>query len=135
MTDRASIIQLIRDTWVARRADNLDGVMSGFHPMSTFRFMCAPEFEQMSATVRGADVHHMMAQLIGEWDLSHLDIKTIGIDDDTAYVHHVGQARNKRTGNVMNADVLDVIRVADGKIIEYTQFTDTYLVAKTAGMI
>lgn len=135
MTDRASIVKIIEDTWTARRADDCPGTMAQFAADSRFRFVCSPDFGVMSAASTGADVGVTMANFIKEWNLSGLSIDSIAIDGDTAYVRHSGKAINNRTRNAMEADVLDVIRIRDGKIVEYTQFTDTYLVAKTAGLI
>jgi ketosteroid isomerase-like protein len=50
-----------------------------------------------------------------------------------AFVHQRGQAAFKPASRPFSTGFLDDIGVSEGKFIEYTQFVDSFQIAKVAG--
>ncbi|MCP4941828.1 MAG: hypothetical protein GY924_07585 [Planctomycetaceae bacterium] len=124
------IRQLVEDSYAARRGEFVDATLDFFDPDAVFRIVANPGMGDIGRTVRGHDqLRTQLEGLFEAWDWKDFPIKNITVDGDTAYVHSSGTMHFTPTDKDVELEALDIVKFKNGKIIEFTEFTDTHLVA------
>jgi ketosteroid isomerase-like protein len=129
MLDREQIKGLIDQAYRARDAQDIDGTMAVFHPEAQFQLAGSDEHSKAAIAVRG---HHEFREalvgLVAAFQFVERTRLRILIDGDHAAVHSRVRLRFIPKNLTVTTDILDLFRVADGKIIELIEFVDTALV-------
>jgi ketosteroid isomerase-like protein len=135
MSDKTAIREFVENFLDVRNRANASEILSFMDPAFRFR-ICGTD--QLGLFTRPAtkpeDVTAAVTALVADWDLSGLKNESIHVDGDTAFVHRKGTVRHIPSGKVIDTELMDKITVKDGRLVEYIQFIDTFLVAKTAGL-
>ena len=119
-----------------RNASDVDGIFGYLDPTCSFRIAGTDKLGTFTQRFdEPVGLRAAVTALVGDWDLSGLSTVSSHADGDTVFVHRKGDVRFIPTGAVIDTEVLDKVRFDSGKIVEYVQFIDTYLVAQTAGLI
>ena len=122
---------IVMDAYDARRRENVDEIMSFFHPDAVFRIVANPELGDISQTLRGLDeLTAAMVEMCKAWDWTGLPITDIVVEGDRAVVHTIGEMHHAPTGGRFDYEILDKLTFKDGKIIEFIEFLDTHRVHK-----
>lgn len=128
MAERAQVEAFLRDAYAARQRENIDEIISLFHPAACFGVLGGRE--------PATDVQQCRSVLGGILDTFQLldhSIHSIVIDGDKAAVYWRGKFRGRATGEVGETDLVDVIELKDGRIVWMKSFFDTALAARLAG--
>lgn len=84
---------------------------------------------EVAGSVRGhRDLRETPGAFIATFDFVERKILSDLIEGDRAAAHSRLVVRFKPTGETRTADVLDLLRIQDGKIIELIEFADTALI-------
>ncbi|CAM5771743.1 hypothetical protein LMIY3S_03611 [Labrys miyagiensis] len=135
MNGRAEIEAFLREMYAHRFAGNVESIMAGFGAEPRFRVAGDEVLGVLSTEVRGVDaLRAMMQQLVDNWDWSEYQIQSVIVDGDRAVVHGSGPMLFTPTGQRYETETLDLIRLEDGKIVEFLQFLDTHLLARVVGL-
>lgn len=135
MTDREAIADAVSRHYQIRNTADVEAVLGTLHSECTFHIAGTPRMGEFTRVAdNGSAVRSAATQLIGAWDLSGLRSVDTYIDGDTALVHRAGSVRYIPTNHSFDTEMIDKLRFRDGLIVEYTQFVDTYEVARVAGM-
>ena len=79
---RSDIERVIRETYEARRDEDVDGVLAHFTKDATFRLSAGERFGPYSLTVSGyEDLRHHFGQLFSTWDFRRFRIGELVIDE------------------------------------------------------
>lgn len=117
---------IIEDAYTARRAEDVDAIMSFFHPDVVFRIVADPDLGVLSQTIRGHDEFRPAIEaMCATWDWTSMPAMDIIVDGDRAVVHSIGELRHAPTDNRFDFEILDKLTFKDGKIIEFIEFVDT----------
>ena len=71
------------------------------------------------------DVERYFSKLAAEWEMLHYTVDEFISQGDRIVVLCRCGWRNKRTGKVVETPKADIIRMRDGKIVEFSEFYDT----------
>src|SRR5262245_36030338 len=128
MDSRQDIERILDRAYAARFKQDLDAVVECFHPEGCFAMNGAPRPSADRGGQRSA-----MQDLFAAFDLLDFQSHCRLIDPPQAVVHWRGKFRSKKTGQVADTDILDLIEVRDGRIASLTSFFDTALAARILG--
>ena len=114
---------VVMDAYDARRRENIDEIMSFFHPDAVFQIVANPELGDLSQTLRGLDeLRAAMVEMCKAWDWTGRPITDIVVEGDRAVVHTIGEMHHAPTGGRFDYEILDKLTFKDGKIIEFIEF-------------
>jgi len=118
-----------------RNASDTDAILAMMTPDFHFRICGTKQLDPFTRPASTPDeVMERVTTLVGDWDLSAVQSLSMHVLGDTAFVHRKGDVRHIPSGKVINTEFMDKFTVRDGRLVEYVQFIDTFLVAKTIGM-
>lgn len=134
MSDRDAIEAVVRESYNRRRTGDVEAIMAMFGPDPRFRLAGDEILGELTAEVRGKEAFRaMIQQLVDNWDWADYKILSILIEGDSAVVHSTGTMRFVPTGQNYETETLDLLKIADGKIVEFLQFLDTHMLARALG--
>jgi ketosteroid isomerase-like protein len=123
--------KLIRDAYAARRLGDVDAVLACFTDQPVFAIAGSTDASPVACRADCSNsLRNALTQLVSAFEFVDQDIRSILVDGDKAAVHWHGRIRSSRTGEEADTEVLDLIRVENGKIASFTQFCDTALAAR-----
>ncbi|MEM7478842.1 MAG: nuclear transport factor 2 family protein, partial [Planctomycetota bacterium] len=67
-----------------------------------------------------------------DWELVDLKIHHITAQDDRVIAYGTGQWKHNHTRRLVTTDKVDIFRIVDGKIVEFTELFDTAAVVAAA---
>ena len=135
MSRPEDIAALVREMYAARQLNTRDAVEKYFDPDIAFRVAGSGLLHPMTAPIRGAEaLRGVLDSLLSTWDWSGFGITSVNVDADKAFVHLAGKIRHLPSGTLIDTEILDVLTYKEGRIIAFTEFLDTQLVAKTPGL-
>jgi ketosteroid isomerase-like protein len=135
MSERARIEALLRGIYAQRSAGNMDGIMASFGPDPSFRLAGDEILGVLTTEVKGRDaLRQMMQQLVDAWDWTAFEVDSILVDGSRVVVHSKGTMRFVPTGQKFVTETLDLLTLADDKIVDFLQFCDTHMAAKAMGL-
>lgn len=136
MSDKTAIREFVEKFWELRNVPDTDGMFAMMSPEFHF-YICGTD--QLSPLTQHASdpeqVRTAITALVRDWDLSGVKALSIHVDGETAFVHRRGEIRHIPSGQVINTEFLDKITVRDGSLVEYIEFVDTFLIARTCGLV
>lgn len=126
MAGRDAIEALIKDAYEARHRGDLDGLMTFFHPECSYRMVGAPSAPETFVEPGGRDaVRAQMEAFIQTFVFNEIEAIAMLVDGDRATLHWRAEATCLPTGRKAAFEIMDLITVQDGRILELIQFTDT----------
>ena len=132
--DRASIEEVIREGYAARLRGDLDLTCDYFAEDARFAVAGSPEASPVASSARGCgEVRGALAGLMGAVEFLRHDFLEVVVEGDRAAVHSRVRLRATETGEEVETEFLDLLRVRDGKIHSFVQFCDTALAARLLG--
>jgi ketosteroid isomerase-like protein len=127
--DREAIKTLIERAYEARRTDDIETILTLFHPDSKFAIAGSKEVTTAARAVQGhQQLRTTFAELIANFQFVQRDILGVLIDGDRAAVHSRVMLRFVPKDKMATTDLLDLWKIKDGKIVELVEFADTALV-------
>jgi ketosteroid isomerase-like protein len=135
MAERNEIERIVKESYAARKRNSVAETLKYFHPDVSFRVMGSENLGPMTKGVSGLDaLRSMFEGLFPAWDWSNFEIRSIHVDGDRAFVHLSGQIRHVPTGKIIDTEILDRLTIKDGLIVDFAEFLDTHLLARTVGI-
>jgi ketosteroid isomerase-like protein len=135
MAERNEIERIVRESYAARKKNDVPETLKHFHRDIRFRLMGSESLGPMTKGVSGLDaLRSMFEGLFPAWDWSSFEIRNIHVDGDRAFVHLSGQIRYVPTGAVIDTEILDRLTIKDGLIVDFVEYLDTHLLAQTVGI-
>jgi ketosteroid isomerase-like protein len=116
----------IRSIYEARLRKDLDTVLAACHPDISMRIVGNPSASPFFGTRVGRHgVRCLLEAIDGAFDILDFMIEDILVDGESVAVRCWLRLRTVDTGQVMEHDTFDHIRLSGGLILEYTHFLDT----------
>jgi ketosteroid isomerase-like protein len=132
--NRVEIEKLVRSSYDARRANDVEATLKHFHPEAEFRIVGSDSLKPMTEAITGhASLRQAFNELFPAWDWSDFHVQTMHIDGNTAFVYSSGTLRHQPSGKTMKTEILDRIALRDGLIVGFTEFIDTHLLTQVLG--
>jgi ketosteroid isomerase-like protein len=134
--DRAAAEQLIRKSYEARRRNEIDATLDCFHPDACFSVAGTQAFAPTTSSFTGhGQLREGFRQMFPAWDWSRFQVEAILIEGERAAVHCKGTLVFTPTGQEVETQLVDLIRIQDGRIVDFIEFLDTRALAKTIGAV
>ncbi|MEM7506361.1 MAG: nuclear transport factor 2 family protein [Pseudomonadota bacterium] len=132
---RAEIETMIRACYDARHRENLDEALSFFSPDATFRLVANPSLPDLSVTLRGqGELRAGLEALFATWDWHDFPIQRLVIDAEVdphgVVVLSAGTMHHSPSTRQLPLEIVDVLTVQDGKILDFQEYLDTDLLGK-----
>ena len=126
MTNRETMLEIVRGAYAARGRGDLEGLMNAFHPTAVFTLVGDKEALDVVGSVQGhAGLREALGGYIATFEFVERDILCELVEGDRAVAHSRLVVRYKPKNKVWTTEVLDLFKFQDGKIIELIEFTDT----------
>ena len=123
MPDRLEVERLLRELYAARLGGDLEALCRTFAKDS--RLEIAGTSYSTPMAIRAAslgEIRSWLALLVKTFQLSDQEILSMIIDGEAAAVHWRARIRSKITGTTVLTELVDVVRVREGRIASYTEF-------------
>jgi ketosteroid isomerase-like protein len=134
--DRAAIESLVRKSYENRRKNDVQATLACFHPQAVFHLSGPESIAPVTKRLMGhAEIGEAFKGMFEAWDWSNFPIESILIDGDRVAVHCKGTLKFTPTGKTIDTQIVDLIRVKDGVIVDFIEFCDTLSAAQMMGMI
>ena len=135
MSNRADLEKAMVKFLEFRNRPDLEAMLGMFHPQASFCISGTPKLGAFTQRVTMSDtLPEAISHLIDVWDLNGVEVVSMHIDDDTLFIHRAGTVKHIPTNVSFQTEFMDKVTFRNGLIIDYTQFVDTYGIAKVAGM-
>lgn len=134
MAETGAIDQVVQAAYAARMKGDLDGVLSHFADGAVFSVSGSPATSPVPTAVSGRSaIREVMRRLLEGFEFKETELVTMLVDGDQAAFHWHVKVRAVGTGQEAETDILDLVRIADGKIVSFRQFADTALINRMIG--
>jgi ketosteroid isomerase-like protein len=135
---RAEVERVIRDSYAARRDEDVEAVLGFFTKDATFRISINERLGEYGRTIRGhEELRQFFVQLFRTWDWREFHFESVVIDESgrqiRAAVHSTGTMRHAPSGREFRFETLDLLSFSDGRIASFLEFFDTDLLAQFIG--
>ena len=126
MTNRETMLEVIRVAYAARGRGDLDSLMSAFHPTAVFTLVGDKRALDVVGSVQGhAGLREALSGYIANFEFVERNILSELVEGNRAVVHSRLVVRYKPKDKIWTSDVLDLFKFQSGKIVELIEFTDT----------
>jgi ketosteroid isomerase-like protein len=123
MTDRLETERLLRDLYAARLDSNLDGVCQTFSGDARFRIAGTSHGSPIAINAVGAnEIRQWLTLMIKSFQLTDHTIQSMIIDGAEAAVHWRARIHSRITGAAVLTELIDLVKVREGRIASYTEF-------------
>lgn len=130
--DREAVIELIQAFYQSRLANDVDACASRFTDDARLRIAGSADASPIAGSSGPETLRRHLAELIGDWEWRSMEIDSLLIDGDQVAVHYRLGTRYVPTGDIINSELVDLIRIDKGKIGSYVEFVDTAATAALA---
>ena len=122
MTNRLEVEHLLRELYAARLAGDLERLCRTFVADAKLAIAGASYAMPMAIRASGlVEIRTWLALLVKTFQLGEQEILSMIIEDASAAVHWRCRIRSKITGVSVLTELVDVIRVREGRIASYTE--------------
>lgn len=122
---------MIRQSYEARRRENVEDVLTYFDPQATFRIVANSDLGELGRQLQGHDeLRAAFAELFRTWDWRDFPVKQMIIEGDKVVVHSGGVMHHTPSKKDVNFETVDILTLKDGKIVDFVEFFDTHLLDK-----
>ncbi|MCA1429362.1 MULTISPECIES: nuclear transport factor 2 family protein [unclassified Bradyrhizobium] len=126
MAQREDMLATIRHAYAARGDDDVEGLVTTFHPEGAFTLKGDKSTLELAGSVQGHPaLRGAFGQLIEDFGFENRKILAELVDGDRVAVHSRVDVRYHPTGKTFSTELLDLFRFQDGKIVELIEFADT----------
>jgi ketosteroid isomerase-like protein len=133
MSNETSARTILERVYALRRKEDLEGSLQCFTPDASFRLAGSEALGPMTSAVKGhAALRPLLVRLFADWDWSQHNVRAILVDGDRAAVHCAGSLVYRPARKTVATETLDLMTLRDGRIAEFTEFCDTFMVASMA---
>jgi ketosteroid isomerase-like protein len=123
MTDRSDIERLLRGLYDARARGDLNAVCAAFTDDAAFQIAGASNANPIAITANGVgQFRPWLTLMLKTFQLSEVKILSLIIDGDNAAGHWQAIINSRVTGAQVLTELVDIIRIRDGRICSYTEF-------------
>ena len=123
MPDRLEVERLLRELYAARLGGDLEALCRTFAKDARLDIAGTSYATPMAIRAAGlGEIRSWLALLVKTFQLADQEILSMIIDGEAAAVHWRARIRSKITGATVLTELVDVIRVRDGRIASYTEF-------------
>jgi ketosteroid isomerase-like protein len=134
MSDHEMMEKTVREIYAVRNKNDVDAIMRLLGPSCCFQVKGTDRLEAFTQRYDTPEaVRGMIGELVRNWDLSGLET-TIYQCGDTVFAHRAGKLTFIATETTVETEILDKITFKDGKVVEFVEFADTYMLAQVAGL-
>jgi len=119
---RTQIDRLLRELYAARSSGDLERVCRVFAADAKFQIAGASEAGPAGIKANGIrEFRPLLAFMIKTFKLGELTIRTMEIQEDKATVRWQADVQSRITGATVPTELIDVVEVRDGKIVNYNE--------------
>jgi ketosteroid isomerase-like protein len=123
MTDRSDVDRLIRGLYDARARGDLKAVCAAFTDDAAFQIAGASNASPIAIIAHGiTEFRPWLTLMLKTFQLDEVKILGLIIDGDNAAGHWQARIHSRVTGAKVLTELVDIIRVRDGRISAYTEF-------------
>jgi ketosteroid isomerase-like protein len=123
MPDRLEVERLLRELYAARLGGDLEALCRTFAKDARLDIAGTSYASPMAIRAAGlGEIRSWLALLVKTFQLSDQEILSMIIDGEAAAVHWRARIRSKITGATVLTELVDVVRVSEGRIASYTEF-------------
>ena len=123
MPDRLEVERLLRELYAARLGGDLEALCRTFAKDARLDIAGTSYATPMAIRAAGLDeIRSWLALLVKTFQLGDQEILSMIIDGEAAAVHWRARIRSKITGATVLTELIDVVRVREGRIASYTEF-------------
>ncbi|MBV9829445.1 MAG: nuclear transport factor 2 family protein [Alphaproteobacteria bacterium] len=123
MTDRSDIEGLLRGLYAARGRGDLNAVCACFTDDAVFQIAGASNASPIAIKANGvAEFRPWLTLMLKTFSLAEINILRLIIDGDNAAGHWQARIHSRVTGAQVLTELVDIVRVRDGRICSYTEF-------------
>ena len=123
MPDRLEVERLLRELYAARLGGDLEALCRTFAKDARLDIAGTSYASPMAIRAAGlGEIRSWLALLVKTFQLGDQEILSMIIDGEAAAVYWRARIRSKITGATVLTELVDVIRVRDGRIASYTEF-------------
>ena len=123
MPDRLEVERLLRELYAARLGGDLEALCRTFAEDARLDIAGTSYATPMAIRAAGlGEIRSWLALLVKTFQLGDQEILSMIIDGEAAAVHWRARIRSKITGATVLTELIDVVRVRDGRIASYTEF-------------
>jgi ketosteroid isomerase-like protein len=134
--DRAAIESLVRKSYDCRRNNDVAATLACFHPQASFHLSGPDSFAPVTNRLTGhGEIGEAFKGMFEAWDWSKFPIESILIDGERVAVHCKGTLTFTPSGKSVDTQIVDLMRVKDGHIVDFVEFCDTLSAAQIMGMV
>ncbi len=123
MPDRPEVERLLRELYAARLGGDLEALCRTFAKDARLDIAGTSYATPMAIRAAGlVEIRSWLALLVKTFQLGDQEILSMIIDGEAAAVHWRARIRSKITGATVLTELIDVVRVREGRIASYTEF-------------
>jgi ketosteroid isomerase-like protein len=123
MPNRLEVERLLRELYDARLAGDLERMCRTFTDDARLEIAGASYATPIAIRASGiAEIRTWLAPLVKTIQIGDQEILSMIVEDASAAVHWQSRIRSRVTGTSVLTDLIDVIRVREGKIASYIEF-------------
>ena len=123
MPDRLEVERLLRELYAARLGGDLEALCRTFAKDARLDIAGTSYATPMAIRAAGlGEIRSWLALLVKTFQLGDQEILSMIIDGEAAAVHWRARIRSKITGATILTELVDVVRVREGRIASYTEF-------------
>ena len=123
MPDRLEVERLLRELYAARLGGDLEALCRTFAKDARLDIAGTSYATPMAIRAAGlGEIRSWLALLVKTFQLGDQEILSMIIDGEAAAVHWRVRIRSKITGATVLTELIDVVRVREGRIASYTEF-------------
>jgi len=123
MPDKLEVERLLRELYAARLGGDLEALCRTFAEDARLDIAGTSYATPMAIRAAGlGEIRSWLALLVKTFQLGDQEILSMIIDGEAAAVHWRARIRSKITGATVLTELVDVVRVRDGRIASYTEF-------------
>ena len=134
MSSRADIERLLKEAYDARQRGDIEALLRLFSDDVRFQVAGAQAERGVAAEVSGREqFRSLLVELIRSFELLDHKILAMTVDGESATVHWRAKFRSAATGEEVDTELVDVIKIKGDRITSFIEFCDTALAARLLG--
>lgn len=134
MSSRADIERLLKEAYDARSRGDIEALLGLFSDDVRFQVAGAQAERGVAADVSGREqFRSLLVELVRTFELLDHKILAMTVDGESATVHWRAKFRSAVTGEEVETELVDVIKVKGDRITSFIEFCDTALAARLLG--
>jgi ketosteroid isomerase-like protein len=123
MSEHGDLLQLLDELHAARLQGDLGRLCALFAPDAAFRISGTSDGKPIAIAASGLEaIRPWLSMLVKTFRMSGYQLRARIIEGDLAAMHWQVEIHSRITGVGSNTELVDLVRVRDGRITSYTEF-------------